>query len=561
MIRFVTDLLDGSTWGLAGRLYLGELSGFTRYQLDPWPTTKADENARWFEDELDRDACELFRGRSRGPYYPSAVIYHGTVVRLLAAKEVFTPVDGAAIALTTWNRPKIPKAFARGLKRFTSVWVPSEEVLDVFRRAGLDNAEVVPIPVGLLGRVELKDPGLKVLLMVGAAESIKAQAMHVLRDLPPESGYGLHLATDDLSIKQDLRQERGLPLSVSRPPRTLAGWVDLVRFSAGVVRPSVGLVDSLLAQLADHCGCLVISTDEGWVGKLDALEASPPQDTADDPDRTKLTLQRALETAVARGMGRQGERPSLAVVIPTKNVDRVALERVLATVRAQLRDGDDLILSDQGSGHVHMKELSFLARVYKASIVHSAPPKPTGWSRARACNAGGRAALELKARSVLFLDADVILPRGGLERLRACLEEPEQPEHRPGIITFMVHDMKEGDQLEKGYPVFPADLALRPATGNMLVTTELFETMRGYDESFQGYGAEDTDFIGRARAAGAVWRRDYSVVAAHQYHPPSPYKGSDWEKENETRAMSAVQGEPREVNPDGWGEKITRPGP
>ena len=45
-----------------------------------------------------------------------------------------------------------------------------------------------------------------------------------------------------------------------------------------------------------------------------------------------------------------------------------------------------------------------------------------------------------------------------------------------------------------------------------------FARIGGFDEEYQGYGGEDTDFAFRARAAG-VCLFDNPAMAFHQYHP------------------------------------------
>jgi N-acetylglucosaminyl-diphospho-decaprenol L-rhamnosyltransferase len=56
-------------------------------------------------------------------------------------------------------------------------------------------------------------------------------------------------------------------------------------------------------------------------------------------------------------------------------------------------------------------------------------------------------------------------------------------------------------------------------TTSLAFRRESFDRICGFDERFQGYGGEDTDFAFRARNAGlGVWWCD-DAVAYHQHHP------------------------------------------
>lgn len=58
------------------------------------------------------------------------------------------------------------------------------------------------------------------------------------------------------------------------------------------------------------------------------------------------------------------------------------------------------------------------------------------------------------------------------------------------------------------------------------VTAQAWRSMEHFDESYTGYGGEDTDFAFRQRAAGRTLRW---VGGAHVYHQWHPVSSPPWE--------------------------------
>lgn len=109
------------------------------------------------------------------------------------------------------------------------------------------------------------------------------------------------------------------------------------------------------------------------------------------------------------------ERPPLSVVIPARDEEQ-NLHRLLPALLAQCAPGDEIIVVDDHSTDATARA----ARGHGARVI-AAPELPPGWTgknHALAC--GYRAA---RAERILFLDADLTLAPGGLERLRAAFRE------------------------------------------------------------------------------------------------------------------------------------------
>lgn len=102
------------------------------------------------------------------------------------------------------------------------------------------------------------------------------------------------------------------------------------------------------------------------------------------------------------------------VVVPARN-EASNLAALLPSVAA----GADVIVVDDDSSDA----TADIARAHGARVVEPGPV-PDGWTgKAAACAAGARAAIEAGADRLVFLDADVVVEPGGLDRI---LEEHDR---------------------------------------------------------------------------------------------------------------------------------------
>ncbi|MBC7680485.1 MAG: glycosyltransferase family 2 protein [Pseudorhodobacter sp.] len=153
---------------------------------------------------------------------------------------------------------------------------------------------------------------------------------------------------------------------------------------------------------------------------------------------------------------------------------------------------------------------------------------------ARGRNAGAARALELGARVLTFLDVDCLAGPGTMGAYADAVRD-EPGTVWGGPVTYLdeharpypVHDLAP---LDRPHPARPA-----PSCGerrhddrwelfwslSFALSATAWERCGGFDEGYTGYGAEDTDFGQRARAAGLrlAWTGD--ARAYHQHHPTS----------------------------------------
>lgn len=158
------------------------------------------------------------------------------------------------------------------------------------------------------------------------------------------------------------------------------------------------------------------------------------------------------------------------------------------------------------------------------------PMSEHGLPLARARNAGAEAALAEGASTLVFLDVDCIPGRELLARYRAAARaEPEAL--LCGPVAYLPPAGEDGyDLAALEVHARPHEARPDPVPGTLerddaghalfwslsfAVTPGTWSRLGGFDESYEGYGGEDTDFAQRARDAGVpvVW-----VGGAHAFH-------------------------------------------
>jgi len=182
---------------------------------------------------------------------------------------------------------------------------------------------------------------------------------------------------------------------------------------------------------------------------------------------------------------------------------------------------DQCIVVEMGAEPPPLPDYGFPIR----RIVLDAPGLPL----ARARNAGRAAA---SGKHLVYLDVDCIPSADLVPSLSCDLDEVD------GLICCEVRYLPEGavtdDWMEQdlraaGRPhpvrVFP-EYGYAPTDNPGLfwslafgVRAKTFDRLGGFDEGFDGYGAEDTDLAFRAAAAGVPVLLTAGGEAYHQHHP------------------------------------------
>lgn len=225
--------------------------------------------------------------------------------------------------------------------------------------------------------------------------------------------------------------------------------------------------------------------------------------------------------------------PSTTVIVATYQQPQ-ALELVLAALSVQTDRGFDVVVADDGS----TPPADAVARRAAAAFgleARSVWQPDAGFRKARAQNV---AALRTDAELLVFLDGDCLPFRDMIAHYRRAARPDEfcvgavllldaartaalnAPAVREGAHerALTARERARLTRLHWGNRLDFGRRRSRPRIrgGNFAVASSLFAAVDGYDESFCGYGKEDSDLRNRMRNAGArgisLWNR---AVAVH----------------------------------------------
>jgi GT2 family glycosyltransferase len=170
----------------------------------------------------------------------------------------------------------------------------------------------------------------------------------------------------------------------------------------------------------------------------------------------------------------------------------------------------------------------------------TSPPHPevielrsgdSGLPLAAARNLGARRAIDAGADLLVFLDVDCIPSAGALERYAdAAASTPGAllagavgylpagaANHDPGTWADAAHFHAFRPRLPDG-EIAPAEVRLFWSL-SFACSPSTWRAIGGFDESYSGYGGEDTDFGMRAELAGIPFRWVGGAEVFHQHHP------------------------------------------
>lgn len=214
----------------------------------------------------------------------------------------------------------------------------------------------------------------------------------------------------------------------------------------------------------------------------------------------------------------------VSYIIPFKDWGLMRLQLAVKTALSSLGSSPgEVIVSDFGSTLTEDEIAAFEADVSGWGARYVRTETNGVWSRSQALNAG----IEV-AEGEIFVasDADMLVPPGCLERVSAEITDD------PGLVIFLScldlpPQWDDAAVVREGidWDVLRRVARRRPRWGMGLnaVSREHFDKIRGWDERFRIYGAEDNDFSVRQRRAGArvVWPEEDEFALLHMWHPPS----------------------------------------
>ncbi|MEO9593977.1 glycosyltransferase family 2 protein [Rhodopirellula bahusiensis] len=159
-----------------------------------------------------------------------------------------------------------------------------------------------------------------------------------------------------------------------------------------------------------------------------------------------------------------------------------------------------------------------------SSVDHATEPLPLALAR-------NHAASLCQSDGMIFLDVDCIPSPSLIGKMTDALQDEERlwmgrPRYLPAGATEQHWQADELPRLAVDHPLQPSlEGEDRLASKRyelfwslcFAISRSSFETIGGFDESFDGYGGEDTDFSFSAREAGVPFGF-LNAVAYHQHH-------------------------------------------
>ena len=213
----------------------------------------------------------------------------------------------------------------------------------------------------------------------------------------------------------------------------------------------------------------------------------------------------------------------VTVLIGIRDRADYRLVNALRSIRAQTHYPLRIIVVDYGSERTHSRLARNTCRHYGAEFVR-VNHAPT-WSRSRCLNIGIRRAT---TKFVLASDADVILsPRYLSDAIAALKASPFSVICSPMLdlpetsTEFFRRASETGDdlQVEKWKKRCSPRLGWELHPGVVITYTSFFRLIRGYDEYYELWGAEDVDLVRRFSYLGVQPRRqDAESYYLHQWH-------------------------------------------
>jgi GT2 family glycosyltransferase len=202
----------------------------------------------------------------------------------------------------------------------------------------------------------------------------------------------------------------------------------------------------------------------------------------------------------------------ITLILTNRNRGIRIIKNCLDSLANQSDTVFEWFLVDYGSDESHLEALRSLIQNYSQVQFITCPTSRQLWSKSRAINI----ALKKSSNSFFFVgDIDMIFHPNFIKKIR-CFCDAEK------LVYFQVGFINKQESL-KGISFESYDIAFKSnkeATGMTLYPTAALKSINGFDEFYQGWGAEDTDVHIRMQNAGFAFEfYDTEILVKHQWHP------------------------------------------
>lgn len=245
----------------------------------------------------------------------------------------------------------------------------------------------------------------------------------------------------------------------------------------------------------------------------------------------------------------------ITLVLTNRNRDIRIIKNCLDSLQNQSDKDFELFLVDYGSTDSDLVELVTLVKNYPQIDFISCPTKGQLWSKCRSINI----AIQKASQSYFVVgDIDLIFHPNYIATLKSLAKENQ-------VHYFQYGFLSESESFKK-QPFIDYEVDFKgndEVTGNTMFPIAALKKVNGFDEFYQGWGAEDTDAHIRMKNLGlGIVFYDKEILVKHQWHPKAyrsnksthPFH-SDLERTNHAYMMQTKFAKRVKVNLDlEWGK-------
>jgi len=250
----------------------------------------------------------------------------------------------------------------------------------------------------------------------------------------------------------------------------------------------------------------------------------------------------------------------LSIIYPYRNRDLKRIKNSLDSLKNQSVSDFEVFFVDYGSHLEKAQAAVKLCREYEFVTYQYLPAQFQPWNKSKALN---NVIKELKTGFCFVADVDLIFHPQFVEKALKFQIKNKTVYFQVGFLEPEETSKENDFSSYKNYR-----LSNHEATGLSMFPVNILKELRGFDEFYHFWGAEDTDIHVRIKNAGyEVDFYDEEVLMLHQWHPS--YRSTESKKLSKELQLSGivqmnhqhvkytVQYKTTKVNRKNWGECIT----
>ena len=252
----------------------------------------------------------------------------------------------------------------------------------------------------------------------------------------------------------------------------------------------------------------------------------------------------------------------LTIIYPYRNREVNRLKNSFESLKQQTHTDFKVYLVDYGSYPETAREVENLCKGYSFITYTFEHTRFQPWNKSKALNSVIR---NLNTGFCFVADVDMIFHPEFVERAEGLQQKDVS-------IYFQVGFLKQkADMGGKGFKDFSKyRKSTFEATGLSMFPVNVLKEIRGFDEFYHFWGAEDTDLHVRIQSAGhKIEFYDKEVLMLHQWHPSYRSKESNTltphlqvngiVRINHAHLKNAIKLKRTEVNSEEWGKILSEP--